>query len=514
MEVYRSKTFPLPFSCALRLSDFYLLTFFRAFIFVENGSMRTGIIGLWLLCCFSGVFSQGYVPTIEPCPCMIKVDSALISKCGYLIVPENRAKPAGRTIKLPFVYLRKSTADSNVMLFTTGGPGYSTLANFTEITAKSDFFLFGGVLLFDQRGSKKAMPCLDCPEVNAALIKAYKENLPQDSLKLLAVKQCRKRLVSRGIDLSAYTTIESAADINDLRQALQIKQLSLRGISYSGGLMLTVARNHPEGVRSLVLSSPLPGYTNYEEEGLFNINEALDHVFANCEADSTDKNVYGTLRERFHRYFTEITGKTFSISYTEKDSARKLTINYSKNELLDAILNRMNRWQIRTVPFVINEIINGRHELYVKEILDGVFKGNGALSHGMRYSIYCSEQIAYARQELIKKQEAVLPWLAKYAFNDVDHAVCDCWKVKAEPVIAKTPVYSNIPAIIAAGDIDPWCPPFYNRLIKRYMPNSQVLIVHDQGHVPSFFVNRVDYLQPFMQNPYKKLVAGKGAIVE
>jgi pimeloyl-ACP methyl ester carboxylesterase len=321
--------------------------------------------------------------------------------------------------------------------------------------------------------------------------------------------------VAEGIDLSAYNTIESAADINDLRLALQIESLNLRGISYSGGLMLTVARNHPEGVKALILSSPLPGYTNYEEEALFNINEALDQVFDNCESDSTDKNIYGNLRERFHHYFAEITGKRFTISYREKGGSQDRQINYTKNELLDAILNRMNRWQIRTVPFVMNEMINGRHEVYVKEILDDVFNGNQSLSHGMRYSIYCSEQIAYARKELVKKQDSIVPWLAGFAFNDVDHAICDCWKVKPEPAIAKMPVYSQIPAFIAAGDVDPWCRPFYNRLIKRYMPNSQLLIVHDQGHIPSWFVNGVDYLKLFMQDPYKKIVsASKGVIVE
>jgi pimeloyl-ACP methyl ester carboxylesterase len=486
-----------------------------AAIFVQNGSMKPGMIGLLLLLFFNGSFAQGYEPKVESCACMIKVDSALISKCGYLIVPENRAKPAGRTIKLPFVYLRRSAADSNIILYTTGGPGYSTIANVKEITAQSDYFQFGGLIFFDQRGSKSATPCLDCPEVNAALVRGYKENLSKDSLQLIAVKQCRKRLMAQGIDLSAYNTIESAADINDLRRALQIERLHLRGVSYSGGLMLTVARNHPEGVQSLILSSPLPGYTNYEEEALFNINEALDQVFDNCEADSTDKNVYGTLRDRFHRYFTAITGKTFTISYTEKGSTQNLPVNYTKNELLDAILNRLNRWQIRNVPFVMNEIVNGRHDVYVKEILDNLFKGNQGLSHGMRYSIYCSEQIAFARRELIKKQDSVVPWLAAYAFNDVDHAICDCWKVKPEPAIAKKPVYSRIPALITAGDVDPWCPPFYNRLIKRYMPNSQVIIVHDQGHIPSFFVDGVDYLKLFMENPYRKIVsASKGVKVE
>jgi len=181
--------------------------------------MKYGMIG-GLLLLGSIAVAQGYVPTIEPCACMIKVDSTLISTCGYLIVPENRQRPAGRTIKLPFVYVKKSVTDSAVTLFTTGGPGYSTMVNFDGITAHSDFFQFGSLIIFDQRGTKKAVPCLDCSEINAAEIKGYKENLPVDSLRLAAIKQCRKRLVAQGIDLSSYNTIESAADINDLRLAL------------------------------------------------------------------------------------------------------------------------------------------------------------------------------------------------------------------------------------------------------------------------------------------------------
>ncbi|XHR98220.1 alpha/beta fold hydrolase [Mucilaginibacter sp. UC70_90] len=57
--------------------------------------------------------------------------------------------------------------------------------------------------------------------------------------------------------------------MNDLRLALNVDSLNLVGISYSGGLMLTMARNHPEGVRALLLNSPLPGYVNFEEHALF-----------------------------------------------------------------------------------------------------------------------------------------------------------------------------------------------------------------------------------------------------
>lgn len=478
------------------------------------------MLALVLSIAFSGIANaqkkQAYIPKIEPCPCKVKIDPKLIARCGYLVVPENRQKPAGRTVRIPFFYIRTAGMDStkNVMLFTGGGPGYSTIANYDSINAGFGFLQFGGFIAFDQRGTKNSQPCLDCPEINKSIKRAYKENLSKDSLVLAAVKQCREQLATQGIDLSAYNTTESAADINDLRLALKIDSLTLYGVSYSGGLMLTVLRNHPEGVKSLILNSPLPGYINYEEDALLTQNEALNRIFENCESDSANVE-YKNLRERFRRYFSSITGNVYTLLYEEKGTSVPLKIKYTKNELLDAVIDRINNWQLKTVPFVINELINGNHAPYVKEVLDGIFSGNMSLSHGMRYSVYCSEQIAYADKKLINRQDTLLPWLAGYPFNNVDHAICDCWKVRPGPEIAKTPVYSNIPALLIAGDADPWCSPFYNRLIKRYMPNSQSLLIRNRAHVPGFIVDGTDFLKMFMDDPFQKIISPtKNAIVE
>ena len=40
-----------------------------------------------------------------------------------------------------------------------------------------------------------------------------------------------------------------------------------------------------------------------------------------------------------------------------------------------------NQGAIKDVPYIINELINGRHEQYIKELLDGIFSGTGA-KHG------------------------------------------------------------------------------------------------------------------------------------
>lgn len=464
-----------------------------------------------------GANGQTYQPVIEQAVSAIKYDTRLIAKYGYLVVPENRQRPQGRKIKIPFLFIRKPDQDAkrNISLYATGGPGYSTITGRDSIGYNSGFLKFGGFIFFDQRGTKLAQPCLDCMDVNEAVKTSYREGLNKDSLVLAAIKHCHDRFAAKGIDLSAYNTEESAEDINDLRLALHLDSLNLIGISYSGGLMLNAARKHPEGVRALILNSPLPGFARYEEDGLLNINEALEQVFANCEADSAAKPAYANLKARFHQYFTTVSGKKFTLNYLEKGGHDSLKISYNKNDLLDAVVNRLNSGQVKSVPAVINDIISGKHQAYIREQVDGAFGGDQSVSLGMRYSVYCTEQIMYSDPALEKQQHDILPWLAGYPFNDVTHAICDCWKVKPEPRIVKAQVYSAIPALISAGDIDPWCRPFYNRLIKRYMPNARLLIIHNKGHAPGYYVDGVDYLQLFLEHPNTKLVSrSKDLIVE
>lgn len=187
----------------------------------------------------------------------------------------------------------------------------------------------------------------------------------------------------------------------------------------------------------------------------------------------------------------------------------------AKKELLDGIINRLNTAQVKSVPFVISEIIAGRGEPYIREVLDGYFAGNPSVSLAMRYSVYCSGQIAFANKSVIAAQEKRFPWLSGYVFNNVNHPICDCWKVRPVPKAIHLPVRSFVPALISAGDADPWCRPAFNRLIKRGMPNAQLLILHDKGHGAGYSAGGVNYSDSFMNAPMQRLKAsGSGVVIE
>jgi len=460
--------------------------------------------------------NQKYTPKIEPCACAFKADSNHKEHCAYLVVPENRSKPNGKTIKLPFIIVESNNPNKHKdpVLYTAGGPGASSLGGVRFIHQR-EFLKDRDYIAFEQRGTSYAIPTLSCDGMAEAEKEAYRKDLPLDSMVVAAAKKCRKELIASGVDLDAYNTIENAADIEDLRRALDIDSINLVGISYSGGLMLTVMRNFPQHIRSVTLDSALPGFVNYEEDALFSINEAFNRIFSNCDRDSTDKTLYGNMKERFQNYFTFIGDKVFTLKYLEKGAKDSITIKYRRSELLDFLVDKLqsNR-ELKNVPYMINQVIAGNTQAYMKWYFDGIFNSGGHNTLGMRFSMYCSEQINYADQKLIDKQNEIFPYLAGYRFNSPNHPICDCWKVKSIDKIAKTPVYSNIPVLLSSGDTDPYCRPFYNDLIHHYTPNSQRLIFTDKTHAPLLNTREGDeLLAQFLANPLKKVFPDGKSVV-
>lgn len=68
-----------------------------------------------------------------------------------------------------------------------------------------------------------------------------------------AAGECRDAWTTEGVDLSAYTTVENAADVDALRAALGYDRVTLIGGSYGSHLALALMRYHPESIERVVL---------------------------------------------------------------------------------------------------------------------------------------------------------------------------------------------------------------------------------------------------------------------
>lgn len=465
--------------------------------------------------------------SIEPCDCRFKVDSGYLAslppalrtqavfqhtvdssfkmECGYLVVPENRRKTPSRKIKLPFIILRSNNPDKkkDPVLFTTGGPGGSSLS-WVNGASRSTIIQDRDCIAFEQRGTRFAIPHLRTIELDSALRDAYRKNLPKDSMWLEGVKRYKKKLEKRNIDFAGYNTDESATDMADLVKALNIDSVNLFGISYSGGLMMTLLQKIPSHIRSLFLDSPLPTFVPIDEDEPANFIEALKILSDHCEKDSSDKQLYGNLWNKFDSYFRSITNKVFYLPYTEPGTTRVLQVQYTKNELLEVIVNNMlGSRTLKEVPYIITEIIKGNHAPYVKRKIDDVLTRYTA-PDGMRMLVYCADQANYQRREVIQQMYKLYPYLDRFRINDVYKDVCDCWKNPPVNPVIKQAFYSDKPVLMGDGEMDAACRPIYMNMIKHYLPNSQCFLVINRSHG----VGSRDFIemaQQFLDNPYKKI---------
>lgn len=189
---------------------------------------------------------------------------SLQGQIGSLEVPERRSAGAGRsldarrTLALHFVRLPTTAASPAApIVYLDGGPGGSGIRlarvpgyfeTFAALTAVAD------VILLDQRGSGRSDPGLFCPPPAAPPpLDLFADAARLERFMLERITACREELTAKGVDLAAYTTRESADDLEDLRRGLGVERLSLLGFSYGTHLGLAAIRRHGASLERVAL---------------------------------------------------------------------------------------------------------------------------------------------------------------------------------------------------------------------------------------------------------------------
>ena len=197
-----------------------------------------------------------------PCPALPGVKALATAHCGYLIAPENRTKRNGPVIRLPVAILHSQSGRSapDPMVYLAGGPGGIAI-NEADLVVATGVNRDRDVVIMNQRGTYLSQPALTCPSIDDFThellgLRFYSEATRRAHL--AATEACHRRLRALSADLAAYNTSESAADFADLRQALGYPEWNVMGVSYGANLAQALMRDHPEGVRAVVLDSIVP----------------------------------------------------------------------------------------------------------------------------------------------------------------------------------------------------------------------------------------------------------------
>lgn len=389
-------------------------------------------------------------------------------ECGRLAVPENRARPHGKTLGLLVIrfHSRAARPASDPILWLAGGPGGSAVV----LTTRPDLYVNDvapllakrDVIVLEQRGNLYSRPALTC----------RRDERDGD---------CLRRLARAGNDLRAYTSAASAHDIEDLRRALHVERWNVLGESYGTRVAQTLIREHPGHLRSVVLDSVISIADDTVADSSAEAAGAFERLFAACAADARCRAAYpdleATLRdgyEQLERRPLRLTGRVHGTDYDVRvDGAQLLRWVY------DGLYETA---AIRLLPRAIDAASHGRLDPVWRPIAENFEVGiPQLLARGLNRAVYCNEEVPFttgARIAAVDEANPGVAWLFSGRWLlDV------CSALPARPsAVENRPVSSSVPTLLLAGQLDPVTPPSEGRRAARTLSRSFFYEFPGLGH--------------------------------
>lgn len=398
--------------------------------------------------------------------------------CAMFPVPENRADPHGRIIKLKLAILRSraQVASRDMLVFIAGGPGQAATESAASVAAVFQPLLaHRSVLLLDQRGTGGSN-ALDCKNADHPLADDDDSSFDAASMRREAT-DCLRQLATHA-DPRYYTTTLAVQDLEDVRKALGSPQFDLVGVSYGTRVAQQYVRRHPGAVRSVVLDSVVPNPLVLGEDFARNLHDALTAQFARCTAEPACKRKFGNPGQTLYQLRDALRANPHQVSFRDPQTWQNVTQVLNENTLASVV--RMFAYTPQTaalLPLSIDAAARGD----VGPLLGQAKILSGELSElagsGMQYSVICSEDA-----DLLTPRPQDANTLLGTHMIDALEAVCPVWPRGARPADFHQPLQTDKPVLLLAGQYDPVTPPRYAEEVAKGLSDARVLVLKGQAH--------------------------------
>jgi pimeloyl-ACP methyl ester carboxylesterase len=442
------------------------------------------------------------VPRFEeaPCPKLQGAEELAKASCGYLVVPEDRSRQAGRTIRLMVAKYPARSAEkrSDPVVYLAGGPGDIVPLEVNGLIA-ADFIRDRDIYAMSQRGTMFSEPALTCAASDDFARELLGMRFYSEATKrahLAATETCHRELAATGADLSAYNSTESAADFADLRKVLGIDAWNVYGMSYGSYLAQTLMRDHPEGIRSVVLDSVLPATYNVAQNWQ-NARAGFDNIFQACEAEPACNTAHPRLEKTFTGLVNKLEAEPLRSTVKDPATGKDVEIVIDGGALVDWLRNQnYGVPMLQAAPDRIEGLAAGNPKAIEEIALDRVSRAPPpgpdvpALGYGLSYGVSCRESYPFATPEDLaasgRKAFADYPasvtreGIGGWAYFNEDCR--DVWKVPAAPQAMHRPVASRIPTLLISGSFDTLTSLAGAKAASTSLSNANIISIPGVGH--------------------------------
>jgi pimeloyl-ACP methyl ester carboxylesterase len=425
--------------------------------------------------------------------------------CADFAVPENRAAPDGRQIKLHLAIIKSGAQKpaSELLVYLAGGPGAAATEDYPSVApAFADLRSRHHLLLIDQRGTGRSNP-LSCKQADGAedfvgqSAGEAGDGLSRAELQK-QVRACVARLASRA-DPRFYTTGDAVADLEAVRLALGGPPLNLVGVSYGTRVAQQYAEAYPSAVRSVVLDSAVPNSLVLGSEHAQNMEQALKARFAVCTRNQECNQRFGDPYTALTKLRLQLKAAPVTVKGRDPLTNAEVSQRFGASDLAVGVrLFAYNPATAALLPLAVHEALQGNFQpLLGQEQL--ITKGLAEqLTDGMGLSVSCAEDA-----DLLHPQPEDANTLLGTSLVDYTLTSCEIWPRGQRRAGFHQSFKSNIPTLVLAGEFDPVTPARYGQEIVAASGNARLLTLKGQGHgvmttgcTPKLLREFIERLQP------------------
>jgi pimeloyl-ACP methyl ester carboxylesterase len=433
---------------------------------------------------------QTFAPEYREAPCAFEV-TRLPTRvtCGYVLVPENRAEPNSRLIRLAVLHVEGADpAPNRAVVHLAGGPGGSAIEFLYHGDGASDdlsaLAAYGDLILVDARGTGYSEPSI-CKGVRGGGPPEEDESRFRE-----AMRHCLSDARSRGIWLDGLSTWHVALDTRDVRRALGEERWNLWGLSYGTRLAEAVMQVDPEGVRAVILDSTSPPF--FPTSLAHGLRSSLDAVTRACSEHVRCSEDVGDLAGRLVDAVATYDEEPLEIDGLDERfwPGGRLTVDSDvlASSLLGTLYSSSNHDDLPSVLTVLEQ----RNAEAIRVAAQGRAPGPrpswGAamgLITNCRWDLPTPDSLAAWRAA-----EPVLDrWLIASEFGRNARERCEeLYQVDSDPSVRS--LVSDIPTLMLSGLADPITPPSFTSVVATGLTKATIIQVPHTGHNVIRHLNR------------------------
>jgi pimeloyl-ACP methyl ester carboxylesterase len=437
--------------------------------------------------------------------------TSIRAETGTIIVPENRRREGSRLIPIDYIRLKSLSEIPGVPLFYLeggGDPSTWQAGDPDRLGSWLPFLEVSDVILFDQRGSK-----------DQQLLWVYMAGYHQQFLVSEQEATRHLRMMAegalpafeeRGVDITGYTVVEQARDIDDLRKHLAIERYAILGSSFGSQIGMMLITLYEQRIATAVFAGTegLADSFNYPSD----LDTQVERIASMVARDGQLHAMIPDFSELLDQVMDGLGENPVRLQVINPLTRQSMEVDVGPFGL--ALILRLDIDDATDIPiipkmlFTLNQGDTRILQEFVQKriVLAFALSGNG-LTQGLASGV--SDQ----RLEEIEREAR------ESAFGNVVNfpyaPLIPIWPSINPEIDFTTPVTSNIRTLFLSGDLDARTPIYQTEEIRKGFPNSVHIVVTNAGHeqvlpnrevreiIQSFLMGDVPVRQEVTSEPVK-----------